>query len=469
MNVPRTGHASVNVEGEIAADPPPDVHHPRTRYVTTRDGLRLAAQRFGDGPDLVVLTGGFSHVEMRWEQPRLARSWRRLSMFATVTAYDPRGFGLSERGATVPTLDGSVEDALDVLDAFGIEHAAVHGSYEAGPVALLLAARHPDRVDQVFLENTSAKGLASDDFPQGIPADVWRTLREIVRNTDLTDLADLLAPGRAHEPAFRAWYGRWARYGAGPGGLDAVFDRVEHTDVRDALPHVRCPVTVIHRHDDPLIPLAAAEYIAATVPHGELVVLGDDTVWFSHGADECIDAIEAAMGSPRDTSFDDLISCAILVSDLVDSTATAAQLGDAAWRTLLDDHDRAAFAAVHGTRGRVVKTTGDGVLAVFSDGITAVDAALALRDAMLELGLHCRVGVHAGDVVRRGKDIGGLAVQIAARVCAEAPPDTVLVTESVAALGVSDAVALHPSGEYELKGVPDARTLMRATWATPPP
>ena len=78
-------------------DPPPAVHHPRTRYVTTRDGVRLAAQRFGSGPELVVLTGGFSHVEMRWEQPRLARSWRRLSTFSTVTTYDPRGFGLSDR------------------------------------------------------------------------------------------------------------------------------------------------------------------------------------------------------------------------------------------------------------------------------------------------------------------------------------------------------------------------------------
>jgi len=444
-------------------DPPPAVHHPRTRYVTTRDDVRLAAQRFGDGPDLLVLTGGFSHVEMRWEQPRLARSWRRLSTFTTVTTYDPRGFGLSDRSAAVPSLDGSVDDVLDVLDAFGIERTAVHGSYENGPVALLLAARHPDRVDQVFLENTSAKGLASDDFPHGIPSDVWRSLREIVRTTDLTDLADLLAPGRAHEPAFRAWYGRWARYGAGPGGLDAVFDRVEETDIRDELDAVRCPVTVIHRHDDPLIPLAAAEYLVDTVADGHLVVLDDDTVWFSHGADECIDAIEVAMGSAPRADFDDVVHCTILVSDLVDSTATAARLGDAAWHELLDEHDRAAFAAVHGTRGRVVKTTGDGVLAVFSDAAAAVDAGLALRDAVRDLGLQGRVGIHAGEIVRRGKDIGGLDVQIAARVCADAPADTVLVSDRVAAADVSTGVVLEPVGVRDLKGVPGRRALARAT------
>ena len=436
-------------------DPPPAVHHPRTRYVTTRDGVRLAAQRFGSGPELVVLTGGFSHVEMRWEQPRLARSWRRLSTFSTVTTYDPRGFGLSDRAATVPSLDGSVDDAIDVLDAFGITRAAIHGSYESGPVALLLAARHPDRVEQVFLENTSAKGLADTDFPEGIPPEVWRSVREIVRATDLTDLADFLAPGRAHEPAFRAWYGRWARYGAGPGGLDAVFDRVEQTDVRDALGAVQCPVTVIHREDDPLIPLAAARYIADHVADGSLVVVGDDTVWFSHGADECIDAIEAALGTRAGPEFTDVVPCTILVSDLVDSTGTAARLGDAAWHDLLDEHDRAAFAAVHATGGRVVKTTGDGVLAVFAQASDAVASGLLLRDSVAALGLRARVGVHRGEVVRRAKDVGGLDVQIAARVCAEAPDGTVVVSERITAADLPDGAHLSPIGTHALRGVPE--------------
>jgi class 3 adenylate cyclase len=169
------------------------------------------------------------------------------------------------------------------------------------------------------------------------------------------------------------------------------------------------------------------------------------------------------MGSAPRAEFDDVVRCTILVSDLVDSTATAARLGDAAWHDLLDHHDRAAFAAVHGTRGRVVKTTGDGVLAVFSDAAAAVDAGLALRDAVLELGLHGRVGIHAGEIVRRGKDIGGLDVQIAARVCADAPADAVLVSDRVGTNDVSAGIVLEPMGVRDLKGVPGRRALARAT------
>ena len=323
----------------------PDLHQPVTRYVTTRDGTRLAAQRFGSGPDFIVLTGGFSNVEMRWEEPRLARSWRRVASFSTVMAYDPRGFGLS-RAAVAPSSEVSVADAIDLMDAFGVERAAVHGSYEAGPVALLLAAKHPDRIDQVFLENTSAKGVASDDHPHAMSVAAWQALRRIVDDATLDEMTDVLAPGRAHEPEFREWYGRWARYGAGPGGLAAVLDRVAALDVRAALPHVRCPVTVIHRFDHPLIPLTAAEYLVGAVPDGRLVVLDGDTNWFSNTADECIDAIEAAMGGRVAAHFNDQTRCSMVVSDIVDSTAAAAELGDAAWRVVLDAHDRAVSEVI---------------------------------------------------------------------------------------------------------------------------
>jgi class 3 adenylate cyclase len=436
-----------------------DVHAPTTRYVTTRDGTRLAAQRFGRGPDLLVLTGGFSHVEMRWDEPRLARSWRRFSSFATVTAFDPRGFGLSERVGVASSIDVSIADAIDVLDAFGVQRAAVHGSYEAGPVALTFAAQHPDRVEQLFLENTTARGGPDPDYPEGMTPEVWDALREIVRHADLDQLTDLLAPGRAHEPAFRSWYGRWARYGAGPGGLDELLDRVEALDVRALLPEVPCPVTVIHRRDDPLIPLSAAEHVASAVPNGRLVVLGDDTNWYSNGADDCIDVIEAAMAADGSASFDDRTRYVLLVSDIVGSTAKAAELGDVEWLVILDAHDRAVSDVILRAGGRLVKQTGDGVLAVFGDSAVAARAALEVRAAVAAVGLQCRVGVHAGDVVRRGDDVGGLAVQIAARVCAEAAPDTVLVTSSVIDAGLPEDVVPRPVGARGLKGVPAERAL----------
>jgi class 3 adenylate cyclase len=144
----------------------------------------------------------------------------------------------------------------------------------------------------------------------------------------------------------------------------------------------------------------------------------------------------------------------ILFSDIVGSTARAAELGDQRWRELLEDHDRMVARQVHRFGGRLVKGTGDGALAVFDGPGRAIDAGLAMRDAAQQLGLQVRVGVHAGELERRGDDVSGIAVHIAARVQALASPDEVCVSRTVADLVAGSGFAFRDRGRHELKGVP---------------
>jgi class 3 adenylate cyclase len=144
----------------------------------------------------------------------------------------------------------------------------------------------------------------------------------------------------------------------------------------------------------------------------------------------------------------------VLFTDIVASTDRAAALGDRRWRELLDDHDSAMRAQVARFSGRVVKTTGDGVLATFDGPARAIRCACALRDAARDIGLELRAGIHTGEVEQRGDDIGGIAVHIAARVQATALANELIVSRTVADLVAGSGINFDDRGEHELKGIP---------------
>jgi class 3 adenylate cyclase len=145
---------------------------------------------------------------------------------------------------------------------------------------------------------------------------------------------------------------------------------------------------------------------------------------------------------------------AVLFTDIVGSTDTAARLGDGRWRELLDRYDAMVAAEVERFRGRLIKTTGDGALATFDGPAGAIRCASALRDSARTLDLQLRQGIHIGEVERRGSDIGGIAVNLAARVQATAAPDEVLVTRTVADLVAGSGIEFQDRGEHELRGIP---------------
>ncbi len=144
----------------------------------------------------------------------------------------------------------------------------------------------------------------------------------------------------------------------------------------------------------------------------------------------------------------------MLFTDIVGSTDRAAALGDTRWAQLLDDHDKICSRAVEGVRGRIVKMTGDGVLATFDGPATAITAAHQMIEHLAVLDVHLRAGVHTGEVERRGKDIGGIGVNLAARVMGAAADDEVWVSSTVPGLTVGSPIEFESKGTFDLKGIP---------------
>ena len=163
----------------------------------------------------------------------------------------------------------------------------------------------------------------------------------------------------------------------------------------------------------------------------------------------------------------DRVLATVMFTDIVSSTARAVEIGDRRWRDLLDRHD-ALFRrelARHG--GREVKTTGDGFLALFDGPARAIRCAMAIRDELRAEGIEVRVGLHSGEVELRGDDVGGIAVNLGARVAATADPGEVIVSSTVRDLVAGSGIGFADRGEHDLKGVPDRWHLYAVTEPVP--
>jgi class 3 adenylate cyclase len=230
-----------------------------------------------------------------------------------------------------------------------------------------------------------------------------------------------------------------------------------YADVREVLPAVRVPTLVLHRVGNEYIRIGHGRYIADHVAGAELVELsGADHLPFLGNTDEVLGEIEEFLTGSRASASPDRVLATLLFSDIVGSTKRAAATGDRRWRELLDDHDNMAARQVRRFGGRRVKALGDGLLATFEGPARAIQCGLALCDGARQLGLEVRVGLHTGEVERRGEDVAGIAVHIAARIEAHAPPGQVCVSRTVADLVTGSGIDFDECGTYELKGVPGA-------------
>ena len=189
---------------------------------------------------------------------------------------------------------------------------------------------------------------------------------------------------------------------------------------------------MLHRRDFPLLPIEHGRYLAEHIPNARLVELpGADgpLTWEEPEAslgpiEEFLTGVRAAVPATR-------VLATVLFTDIVASTERAAELGDRRWRELLGVHDDLGGRLVEQWGGRVVKTTGDGLLATFDGPGRAIACAAALRDQLGDIDVTIRAGLHAGEVELRGDDVGGIAVHIAARILAEADPGEILVSRTV--------------------------------------
>jgi len=431
---------------------------PPIRYVRNGE-LSIAYQVVGDAPvDLVVVPGILDHIETVWETPPLLRFIEDLTRFSRVILLDRRGSGLSDRlpPEGVLTLDVQADDVRAVMDAAGSERAVLVGGADGARVAMVFAAVHPDRTRALAVFSTSASARQRDGHPWGVAFsddEIGARAGEVERRWGTGATSWLL--GDDSDRASDA-IGRMERRACTPRAAVGLMYAVLDADVRDLLPRISAPTVVLHR-PHPFVPVEAARYLAAHIAGARLVehdVPFDpvDEITSRRGLLEIVEELVTGMASPE---HDGAVLTAVLFTDIVGSTEHAARVGDERWRDLLGTHETRARAAAERAGGRVVKTTGDGLLVCFDGAARAVSCAQAIVAEGKRLGLGVRAGVHAGDCERRGGDVLGLTVHVAARVAALAGAGEVLVTGTVREMVLGSALAFADRGRQTLRGVPE--------------
>ena len=429
-----------------------------THYAQSADGTNIAYQVHGEGQlDLVFVPGFVSHVELVWEEPTIARFLRRLASFARLIIFDKRGQGLSDRLGRPPTLEESMDDLEAVMDAAGCERAAIFGISEGGPMSILFAATHPERVSSLVLYGTYARLMAAPDYPEGVSGRRFDEWTEMVRREWGGAVGvEFWAPSELGNPEFEQWWARLLRQGTSPSGAIELMNLYREMDVRAALPAIDVGVLVLHRSDDRLVPPRQARYLAERIRDARYVELsGADHLLTVGDQSQALDEVEEFLVGSRTAHDAERSLATILFTDIVGSTETAARLGDRRWRDLLERHDATVRRELAVHRGREVKTTGDGFLATFDGPARAIRCASAIRDDLQGIGIEVRAGLHTGEIETIGTDVGGMAVNIGARVGALAEPGEVLVSSTVRELVVGSGIEFQARGSHRLKGAPD--------------
>jgi class 3 adenylate cyclase len=429
---------------------------PETRYARS-SGAYIAYRIVGSGPvDLVLLQGGFSHVELQLEEPSFARFLGRLASFSRLIVLDVRGTGLSDRTMHLPTLEEQVDDVLAVLEAAGSERAALFGVGQGGVLASLFAAAHPDRATALVLFGTCARLIRAEGYPWGRAYEEFEGLLRFTEGGWGHGVAlPALAPTMAGDESFKRWFAKLERLGASPGNMLALLQLHRDVDIRHVLPAIRVPALVLHRAGDAYREVGHGRYLAAHIPGAKYVELpGRDHLPYVGDQDAVLDEVEEFLTGVRRGPEPDRVLVTVLFTDIVGSTERAARAGDYRWRDLLDRHNTLVRRELDHFRGREVDTAGDGFLATFDGPARAVRCARQIADTIPGLGLELRSGLHTGEIELAGDHIRGIAVHIGARVAALAGPREVLVSSTVKDLVAGSGIGFEDRGEHTLKGVP---------------
>ena len=447
---------------------------PQTRYAKTADGVHIAYSVTGDGPiDLLVVMGWTSHLERLWDEPGIARFLNRLASFSRLIMFDKRGVGLSDRVSTeqLPSLEVRMDDARAVLSAIGSERAVVFGVSEGGPMATLFAATYPDRTAALILFGTSACWRPAEDYPFMRTSDerFEANLEAIERGWATVEFAaeqirEWGAPSQAGDDAMARFLADYLRQAASPGAAIALERMNRGIDVRAALATIHVPTLVLSREGDRDFPVEETKWMADRIRGAKFISFpGEDHFFWVGKQDELLDEMQRFVAGVRSDEADlDRMLATVLFTDIVGSTARAAELGDRGWRELQERHHGTVRALLGRFRGREVDTAGDGFFATFDGPARAVRCAQEICASVRDLDLEVRAGVHTGEVEKFDQKVGGIAVNVGARVAALAGPSEVLVSQTVKDLVSGSGLVFEDAGEHQLKGVPDSWRLYRA-------
>jgi class 3 adenylate cyclase len=430
---------------------------PETKYVSNGDG-DVAYQVFGEGPrDLLFCSALGGHVDLVWQIPQAADFFHKVATFRRVLHMDRRGSGASDAVPlkAVPTWEELAEDMSGVLDAAQSELTDLIGVNEVGPIAVLFAAMHPERVGSLILINTAARYMEAQDYPIGVaPAALDSIFDLLTSSWGSESFAAATNPQRVHDREFIKAVARMYRASATPHTAAAQMRYfLSSMDVRPFLPLLQTPTLVLQVTDSPFTLLAHGKYLADHIPGATFVQMPGGDMIHPFGPNAISEIAEFLTGERKSFEVDRLLTT-MLLTDIVGSTERAASLGDERWRALLDAHDRAVREQLRRFGGREIKHTGDGFLVSFDGPARSIRCAISINEAVRTLGIEVRTGLHTGECEVRGDDIGGLAVHIAARVNALAAPSQILVSSTVKDLVVGSGIEFAELGEHTLRGVP---------------
>jgi class 3 adenylate cyclase len=437
---------------------------PETRYTLSGD-VNIAYQVVGEGPlDLVFIPSLTHHVELVWENPPQAWFFTRLASISRLLLFDKRGTGMSDRFGAAPTLEARMDDIRAVMDAAGSERAVLVGLGEGGPFCALFAATYPERTTALVLINTSPRMVRSPELPW-LPtrAEHERGIEEWVRSWGNTELAAERfgrgSPSATEEE--RRGFARVIRLSVSPGSAAAYLRMNLDVDICDVLPLIRVPTLVMQRADLERMDIRNGRYLAEHIPGARLVELpGRDFAPQIGDTDRLFAELESFLkevveGEPWEAEPDRILAT-VLFTDIVDSTARAAGLGDRAWRQLLHKHHEIVRRQLGRFRGKEMDTAGDGFFATFDGPARAIRCAFAIREGIRELDLEVRVGLHTGECELVDGKAGGIAVHIGARVASLAEPGEVIVSSTVKDLVAGSGIEFEDRGEHQLKGISEA-------------
>ena len=436
---------------------------PETHYAKSGD-VNIAYQVTGEGPfDLVFVPGFVTHVEIAWRIPGFAPFLEQLSSSCRLIRFDKRGTGMSDRVSGAPTLEARMDDVRAVMDAVGSQRAALYGLSEGAAMTILFAATYPERTAALVVRSGFPRRMWAVDYPWGRTEDEYE--REVKRDLQIFGSREqardaVRALGRFEMDDLDSFLEQ-LRFGSSPGALEALHRMNKEIDVRHVLPAVRVPTLILHGSEDTIVPIEVSHYMASRIPTARVVeisgaghlALGKPVSLINAEILRFVTDVWETGGWQE--SEPDRVLATVLFTDIVGSTAKAAELGDRAWRELLERHHALIRRQLLRFRGAELDVAGDGFFARFDGPARAVRCACAITESVRDLGLQVRAGLHTGECEVMDRKVGGIAVHIGARVAQAAQPGEVLVSSTVKDLVAGSGLRFRERGSAQLKGVPE--------------
>jgi len=431
---------------------------PNTRY--TKSGrISLAYQVFGSGPqNIVYIPGWVSNIDLMWDNPQLVSFFEGLAQFATVILFDKRGTGLSDRISELSTLEERMDDIRAVMDAVGIEKAALFGHSEGGSVSALFAATYPMRTQALITFGVFAKRRYSKDYPWAPTDEERQVVYDMIENNWGSGEMDLasLAPSMANDQEFMDWLARYFRSGASPSAALVLTKMNTQVDIIDILDTIEVPTLMMQRTNDIDVKIEEGRFIHQKIEGSKFVEFdGNDHLFWVGNTKEVLNEITEFLTGVRPKEKYDRLLATILCTDIIDSNSLFFKFGEQRWAELIEEYNTLSKRLIDQYRGKIVKKFGEGFMATFDGPSKAVHCGLDMHEKIKSLNLPIKIAVHTGECITTRDGIGGLAVHIAQRVYAEATDQGILLTQSVKNLLYGSGLEMEANGQLSIAGMDD--------------